>query len=135
MTLSRSLLAAALLVGTVGTASAQDVVAAASHSNKVRLDNAHVRVVEAAIAPGAKEAMHTHPSGWYYVTEGGTLKVDFANGQHETWSPKTGESGWLDAEGPHVSENVGKTTLRWTLVEVKDAAAPLPRREPADGSF
>ena len=101
---------------------AEDVVQSAPASNKVLLDNANVRVVEAAIKPGDREAMHTHPSGWYYVTEGGTLSVTFADGKKETWSPKAGESGWLDAEGPHTSANTGKTTLRWTLVEVKSAA-------------
>ena len=104
-------------------AMAQDVVRAAPASNKVRLENADVRVIESAIKPGEREGMHTHPAGWYYVTEGGTLRVEFADGKKETWAPKTGESGWLDAEGPHVSENTGKTTLRWTLVEVKSAAS------------
>ncbi len=114
---------AAALAATV-PARAQDVVKAAPESNKVRLDNAHVRVVEASIAPGAKEGLHTHPAGWYYVAQGGTLAVEFADGRHETWSPKTGESGWSDAEGPHTSKNTGKTTLVWTLVEDKGAAAP-----------
>ena len=103
-------------------ARAQDVVQAAPDSNVVKVDNEHARVVEAHIKPGAREALHTHPAGWYYVTQGGTLQVDFADGKHETWSPKAGESGWLEAEGPHTSHNTGKTTLSWTLVEVKSAA-------------
>ncbi len=117
-------LAALLVLAAAGPASAQDVVKAAPESNKVLVDNAHVRVVEGRIAPGATEAMHTHPAGWYYVSQPGTLQVDFADGKHETWSPKAGESGWAEAEGPHVSKNTGKTTLVWTLVEVKSAAAP-----------
>lgn len=113
----------ALVALVAGVASqAQDVVLAAPDSNMVKLDNATVRVVEAHIKPGAREGMHTHPSGWYYVSQGGTLEVEFADGKKETWSPKTGEAGWLDAEGPHVSHNTGKTTLVWTLVEVKSAA-------------
>jgi beta-alanine degradation protein BauB len=108
---------------TATPAVAQDVVEAAPQSNKVLVDNATVRVVEGTIAPGAREAMHTHAAGWYYVTQAGTLQVDFADGTHATWSPKAGESGWMEAEGPHVAENVGKTTLVWTLVEAKTAEA------------
>ena len=112
--------AVALACGAVAVA--QDVVHAAPGSNGVKVDNPYVRVVEAHIQPGAREALHTHPAGWYYVSHGGTLEVEFADGRKETWSPKTGEAGWAEAEGPHVSRNVGATELVWTLVEVKGAA-------------
>ena len=112
------------LIGVVRTMPvvAQDVAVAAPRSNKILVDNAAVRVVEGTIEPGAREAVHTHPAGWYYVTSAGTLRVDFADGRHETWSPKAGESGWMEAEGPHASQNIGKTTLVWTLVEAKGVA-------------
>ena len=103
------------------TAFAQDVMKVAAEHYKVKVDNAHVRVVENILAPGEKDAMHTHPAGWFYVTIPGTMKIVFANGKTDTWEAKAGESGWMEAEGPHTSENVGKTTLGYVLVEVKSA--------------
>jgi oxalate decarboxylase/phosphoglucose isomerase-like protein (cupin superfamily) len=68
--------------------------------------------------------MHTHPAGWYYVTKPGTMKVSHADGKVQMWEAKEGEAGWMEAEGPHTSENVGKTTMGYILVEVKSAASP-----------
>jgi oxalate decarboxylase/phosphoglucose isomerase-like protein (cupin superfamily) len=72
---------------------------------------------------GEKDAMHTHPSGWYYVTQPGTMKLAFADGKVATWEAKQGEGGWLQTKAPHAAENVGKTTLVYVLVEVKSAEA------------
>ena len=89
---------------------------------KVRVENDHVRVVENILGPGEKDPMHTHPAGWYYVTKPGTMKIVRADGKVETWEAKAGEAGWMEAEGPHTSENVGKEPMGFILVEVKSAA-------------
>lgn len=115
---------ASLCLLTAMTVQAQDVTRVSSNTSVVKADNHYVRVVEAQIEPGTTEAMHTHPAGWYYVSQGGILEVQFADGRKETWAPKTGESGWAEAEGPHVSRNTGDTTLVWTLVEAKGTARP-----------
>jgi oxalate decarboxylase/phosphoglucose isomerase-like protein (cupin superfamily) len=106
-----------------GTARAQDAAVVAKDHYKILVDNAHVRVVENILKPGEKDAMHTHPAGWYYVTKPGTMKVVHADGKTEMWEAKAGEQGWMEAEGPHTSDNVGKTTMGYVLVEVKSAAA------------
>lgn len=49
-------------------ASAQDVVVVSPATNKILVENPHVRVLESTFKPGAKEGLHTHPAGWYYVT-------------------------------------------------------------------
>lgn len=85
------------------------------------VENEHVRAVENTLAPGERDGMHTHPSGWYYVTKPGTMKVVFADGKVEMWEAKEGEAGWLEAEGAHTSENMGKTTMGFILVEVRSA--------------
>lgn len=103
-------------------ARAQDVAVVAKNHYRVVVDNAHVRVVENTLKPGDKDPMHTHPAGWFYVTQPGTMKVVHENGRVETWEAKAGKQGWSDAEGPHTSENVGKTTMSFVLVEVKSAA-------------
>jgi beta-alanine degradation protein BauB len=113
-------LSASLLGG--AAAFAQDAAVVAKDHYKIFVDNVHVRVVENTLKPGEKDPTHTHPAGWFYVTKPGTMKVVHADGKTETWEAKAGEQGWMEAEGPHTSENVGKTTMGFVLVEVKSAA-------------
>jgi quercetin dioxygenase-like cupin family protein len=119
-----SLIGALSLMATTGFA--QDVLKVSPATNKVLTENPHVRVLEATFKPGAKEGMHTHPAGWYYVTKAGKLKVTYASGKVEMWEPKVGEQAWMDGEEPHSAENVGKTTLQYLLVEVKSAPTKTP---------
>ena len=115
-----------------GGARAQDAVKVAADHYVVKLENKHVRVIENTLKPGEKDGMHTHPSGWYYVTQPGTMKVIHADGKSENWEAKAGEAGWLKAEGPHTSENIGTTTMGFVLVEVKSApkSPPKPTKAP-----
>lgn len=104
---------------------AQDIVKIAPEHNRILLENEHVRVIENTLAPGEKDAMHTHPAGWYYVKQPGTMKIVHADGRVDTWHAKAGEGGWLQTRDPHTAENTGKTTLVYVLVEVKSAATRL----------
>ena len=103
---------------------AQDAVKVAPQNFKVLVENEHVRVIQDTLAPGETEAMHTHPAGWYYVTMPGTMKVTRPNGKSEIWNAKAGEQAWMDADAEHTSENIGKSTIQYVLVEVKSAAPP-----------
>jgi len=114
------------LVLLAGTALAQDVLKVSPATNKVLVENQYVRVLESTFRPGAKELVHTHPAGWYYVTRAGTLKVTYASGRVEMWTPKVGEQAWMDGEEAHSAENVGKTTLQYILVEVKAEPSKTP---------
>jgi len=105
---------------------AQDVAKVSPATSKVLVENQYVRVIQATFKPGAKEGLHTHPAGWYYVTEPGKLKVSYANGKVEVWAPKTGESAWMDGEEAHSAENVDTTTLQYLMVEVKSAPTKTP---------
>ncbi len=116
------------LAGSGLAARAQDVVKVAPEHNKILLENADVRVIENTLAPGEKDAMHTHAAGWYYVKQPGTMKVVHADGRTDTWESKAGEGGWLQTMDPHTSENIGKTTLVYVLVEVKSAAKATPTK-------
>ncbi len=100
-------------------ARAQDVMTVAKDQYKVLVENEYVRVVENTLPPGTKDPMHTHPSGRYCVTVPGRMRVVFATGKNEIWEPAAGESGWMAAEGPHTSENVGVAAMTDVLVEVK----------------
>jgi hypothetical protein len=117
-----------------GICRAQDVVKVAPEHNKIILENADVRVIENTLAPGEKDAMHTHPSGWYYVKTPETMKIVFADGKVATWEAKEGEGGWLQTKTLHTAENVGRTTLVYVLVEVKSAETPhSPPKEQSRG--
>ena len=106
---------------------AQDAIKVAPDHYVVKVENAQVRVVENVLKPGEKDGIHTHPAGWFYVTRGGKMKVTHADGKSELWEPKTGDSGWMEAEGPHSSENVGTEPMGFILVEVKSAATSKKR--------
>jgi oxalate decarboxylase/phosphoglucose isomerase-like protein (cupin superfamily) len=114
-----------LLLGAAATAADApqlDVMKAAPAHYRVLVENDHVRVVENTLPPGGKDGLHTHAAGWYYVTHPGRMKVVHEDGKSEVWEAKAGESGWLKAEGPHTSENLGDAPLGFVLVEVKSAA-------------
>lgn len=114
------------LAGTVAVA--QDAVKVAPDHYKVLVDNPQVRVIQNVLKPGEKDGTHTHPAGWFYVTQGGTMKVLTAQGKVEMWTPKTGDSGWMEAEGAHSSENVGTAPMSFILVEVKSAGTGTASR-------
>jgi quercetin dioxygenase-like cupin family protein len=100
---------------------AQDAVLDKKHC-RVIAENEHVRVLEFTLPPGEKDAPHTHPAGVYVVTSPGKMKVMPASGPAEIWESKPRETAWMEPEGLHGSENVGKTTISFVLVEVKSAA-------------
>jgi quercetin dioxygenase-like cupin family protein len=101
---------------------AQDALQVAPKNFKVLTENKDVRVLQDTLAPGEKEPMHTHPAGWYYVTQPGKMKVTYADGKSTIWEAKPGEQAWMEAEEPHTSENIGDTPVSYILVEVKSAA-------------
>ena len=109
-----------LLVGTL--AHGQDAAKASPRNFKVLLENEYVRVIQDTLRPGEKEALHSHPAGWYYVTMPGTMKVTYSSGKTVIWKAKAGEQAWMNAEAPHTSENIGSTTIQYALVEVKSAS-------------
>jgi len=114
---------------------AQDVVKVAGEHNKILMEDQDVRVIQNTLAPGEKDALHTHPHGWYYVVKPGKMKVVFADGSVAIWEAKEGEGGWIKARAAHTSENVGDTTLVYVLVEVKSAEKRDPLKpSPAKSS-
>jgi quercetin dioxygenase-like cupin family protein len=116
--LSALFTATLVLAGTPST----DVMKVAPDHYRVLVDNAQVRVLENTLKPGEKDGSHTHAAGWYYVTRGGMMRVVHEGGKTEVWTPTTGDSGWMDAEAVHTSENVGPASMSFILVEVKSAA-------------
>lgn len=98
---------------------AQDPAVVNAKTIRVRLDNAKVRVLEATLNPGDKENMHSHPVSVYYVIDGGRIRNHAADG---TTSESTLNAGDVVYRDPvtHWAENIGTTTIRLILVELKE---------------
>lgn len=101
------------------TTSSLDALVASPTNFKLLLDNQYVRVLEYTLEPGKKDEWHTHPSKSSYIVSGGQLKVFLENGETILADEEAGTASWMDAVGKHYVENVGKTTVRIILTEVK----------------
>ena len=105
-----------------GAAAGQDPVVVNASSTHLKLENDRVRVYETTLAPGEKENPHSHAAAVIYVIAGGKLRL---HNQDGTTSEATLETGTTFFREPitHWTENIGDTTFKVMLVEVKTPAA------------
>src|SRR5579862_4342463 len=103
-----------------GVARGQDPAVVNAKTIRVKLDNARVRVLEASLAPGEKENVHSHPSYVFYVIEGGKIRNHAADGKTSEATLNAGDVVYREPL-THWAENIGTTTIRLVLVELKDA--------------
>ena len=96
----------------------QDPLVVNADTIKLRLENARVRVLEATLNPGDKEKTHSHPAYVIYVIEGGRVRTHGTDGTATEADFKTGDVIYRDPV-THWAENVGDTTIRLELVELK----------------
>lgn len=99
---------------------AQDPLAVNSSTIVLKLENSRVRVLEATLKPGDKEKTHSHPAYVIYVIEGGRVRTHGADGSAVEADFKTGDVIYREAVTAHWAENIGKTTIRLELVELKN---------------
>ena len=85
----------------------------------VKVDNARVRVFESTLKPGDKEALHSHPASIIYVIEGGKVRSHAADGSVVEAELKTGDVQYREPL-THWAENIGTTTTRLIIVELKN---------------
>jgi len=100
----------------LSSAQAQDVVKVSPGTSKVMLENQHVRVIEATFKPGAKEPVHTHPAGWYYVTKAGRSKSATRAAKSRCGSPRSASRrGWTVKKpiAPRTSARRRCSTFWW----------------------
>jgi quercetin dioxygenase-like cupin family protein len=98
--------------------SAQDAAAVNPKTIKVKVDNDRVRLFEATLAPGEKEQMHSHPASIVYVIAGGKMRSHAPDGTTTDHTYTTGEAVYREPL-THWAENVGTTTVRLIVVELK----------------
>ncbi len=120
---------APFLLASPAPATAQDPAEVNREVVTVKVDNDRVRVLDAVLRPGQKEARHSHPASVVYVVSGGKLRshnadgtvVDTVLGSDEVFyrRPLT-----------HWAENVGDTTIHVVVVELKAEPTESPRGAP-----
>jgi quercetin dioxygenase-like cupin family protein len=101
--------------------SAQDPAVVNASTIKVKFENEKVRVLEAELPPGVKEAVHSHPAYVIYVVAGGKVRNYAADGQITESELKTGDVLYREPL-THAAENIGTTTMHFILVELKTGA-------------
>jgi len=84
----------------------------------VKLANDSVRVMEAVLPPGFKEALHTHPPYAMYIIAGGKVRLYSADGKWRDSEFKAGDVFYSDRV-THQAENTGTSTIRVLLVEIR----------------
>jgi beta-alanine degradation protein BauB len=99
--------------------SAQDPLVVNPKSIALKLENSRVRVLEATLAPGAKEKVHSHPAYVIYVIAGGKVRTHGADGTVTETEFRNGDVIYRDPV-THWAENIGDTTIRLELVELKN---------------
>src|SRR5215475_591225 len=112
------LLISGLARGDASLAREQDPLIVNSKTIALKLENPRVRVLEATIKPGDKEKTHSHPAYVIYVIAGGKFRNHAADGTVTDGEFKTGDVIYRDPV-THWAENIGDTTIRLVLVELK----------------
>src|SRR4029453_14383472 len=81
----------ALTAACVAAARGQDPAVVNAKTIKVKFENDRVRVMEAILPPGVKEAVHSHPAYVIYVAEGGRYRNYASDGKVNEGEFKSGE--------------------------------------------
>ena len=105
--------------GDAGVTRAQDPLIVNPKTIVLKLENSRVRVLEATLKPGDKEKTHSHPAYVIYVIAGGKVRNHGADGRVTETDFRTGDVIYRDPIS-HWAENIGKTTIRLELVELKN---------------
>jgi quercetin dioxygenase-like cupin family protein len=113
------LLTITLTRGDASVIHTQDPLVVNSSTIALKLENSRVRVLEATLKPGDKEKTHSHPAYVIYVIAGGLVRTHNADGSVVEAEFKTGDVIYREGV-THWAENIGKTTIRLELVELKN---------------
>ena len=114
------LLVTGLVRGDASVTREQDPLVVNAKTIALKLENSRVRVLEATLKPGDKEKAHSHPAYVIYVIAGGKVRNHAADGTVTEAEFKTGDVIYRDPIPQHWAENIGDTTIRLELVELKN---------------
>ena len=124
----RSLIIFEITVALIAAAAvcAQDPAVVNSKTIQVKFENDRVRVLEANLPPGVKEAVHSHPAYVIYVVEGGRYRNYASDGKVTEGEFKTGDVIFREPI-THSAENIGDKPMHFILVELKGDASKSAR--------
>ena len=105
--------------GDASVTRAQDPLVVNSKTIVLKLENSRVRVLEATLKPGDQERTHSHPAYVIYVIAGGKVRNHAADGTITEAEFRAGDVIYRDPI-THWAENIGNTTIRLELVELKN---------------
>jgi mannose-6-phosphate isomerase-like protein (cupin superfamily) len=88
--------------------------------SQILADTTFLRAAIITLEPGAKTDMHTHPAHFLYALSEGKILVHYKDGTSETMELKPGMAAVAPPEKPHMTENVGTTTVKFIIVELKE---------------
>ncbi len=114
---------------------AQDTAQVNPHIVSVLFENALVRVMEVISKPGDVEDWHGHPAYFAYVVQGGRLQIEAPGQETRQFDMEVGQNLALNPVERHRGTNVGQTTFRVLLVELKTgqmAGGSAPNGEPEE---
>jgi quercetin dioxygenase-like cupin family protein len=114
-----AVVAGLFLVAGPGAVSAQDPAVVNADLIRVTLENDRVRVFEAVIEPGQREQPHSHPATVIHVVAGGRVRNHIPGGLTSEAEFLTGTTVYREPL-VHWVENIGDTTIRVIVVELKD---------------
>jgi len=97
----------------------QDPLVVNSKTIVLKLETSRVRVLEATLKPGDQEKTHSHPAYVIYVIAGGKVRNHAADGTVREAEFRAGDVIYRDP-WTHWAENIGTTTIRLELVELKN---------------
>lgn len=120
-------LVAASLLALVAQAAAQPLprsYVASPEVYKVVGENAQALIIEATWAPGQRDRMHAHPSVASYALTDCKLRNVAPSGLSMDMEMKAGQTSMPGAVPGHAVENIGSSTCRLVMFELKAPAAP-----------
>ena len=88
----------------------------------LKLNNDRVRVFVVLFKPGQEIAVHKHPDHVVHAITSGRLMIHETGKDPVTMDVPAGATLFLPAQS-HSAKNVGKTTLRLLVVELKEPSA------------
>ena len=109
---------------------AQDPVKAASNVyKKILLENDQVRVLQVEFAPGDIAPWHEHPNHVLYVLTDGKIEITDKGKPPMVAELKAGDVMFMPAV-THMAKNIGTTTLKLIVTELKSAPAKEMNAKP-----
>jgi beta-alanine degradation protein BauB len=118
--ISVSLLVGLLLTMSTNVTGQDPMKAAPNVYKKVLLENDHVRVIAIEFAPGETAAWHQHPDHVVYAVTGGKLQITDKGKPAADLEIKAGDAMYLPAV-THMAKNIGTTTIKLVVTELKTA--------------